>query len=167
MAMITKIKVKLYTLDYRGAGSDSLVYLGIGGREFRIESKGVDEYERATIRTYVLRTPAERDWVPDNEGLELGERPVRYPTHNDPSKDYPLNSDLLDLYPVYLRYQPRIVGGIEDIDTWILGESEIQILAEGDQIVRTYKGLPERNGLWLGLKYGLYYYYASPKPGIK
>ena len=167
MPPITRIKVRLKTLDVHGSGSDSLVYLGIGGREFRLESKGVDDYERATERTYVLRTPPLSEFDPANLGLGLGERPVRYPTHNDPSKDYPLDSDLLGSFPVYLRYQPRIVGGIEDPDTWVLGESEISVLV-GDQVVRTYKGLPENTGLWLGLKYGLYYYYPNtPKSAIK
>lgn len=169
MALITKIKVTLKTVDRSGAGTDSLVYLGIGGREFRIESKGVDDFEPATERTYVLRTPPE--WGPANEGLGEDERPVRYPTHNDPSSDYPLDSDILGSFPVYLRYHPRIVAGTEDIDTWILGKVEISIFiagSAGEQLVRTYKGLPDGQSLWLGLKYGTYYYFPSvPKTASK
>jgi hypothetical protein len=170
MAQITKIKLRLKTAGRSGAGTDSLVYLGIGGREFRIESKGVDDFEPATERTYVLRKPPAAG--PPDAGLGEDERPVRYPAHNDPSADYPLDSDTLDQFPLYLRYHPRIVAGMEDPDTWILGEVEISIVIAGaggaEQVVRTFAALPENQSLWLGVNYGTYFYFPSaPKPAFK
>ena len=47
MAAITGILAQIITGDIDNAGTDGRVYLGLGGREFRMDSKE-DDYERGS-----------------------------------------------------------------------------------------------------------------------
>ncbi len=59
MAAITGILCQVVTGNFSGAGTDGRVYLGLGGREFRLDSTA-DDFERASIREYVMgRGPVE------------------------------------------------------------------------------------------------------------
>ena len=56
MAIVETIFVRLRTRDAPKAGTDASVYVGIGGREFRIDSRDpdFDDFERNDDRTYIL-----------------------------------------------------------------------------------------------------------------
>ena len=56
MAIVETIFVRLRTRDAPKAGTDASVYVGIGGREFCIDSRDpdFDDFERNDDRTYIL-----------------------------------------------------------------------------------------------------------------
>ncbi|WP_031073119.1 hypothetical protein [Streptomyces sp. NRRL S-118] len=86
MADITKISAYLYTADVPAADTDGIVYLGIAGREFNLDSDS-DDFERGAQFTYVL-----------GEGSN-----VKNSEYNDPRKPQ-LDTDDLDRYPAYIRF---------------------------------------------------------------
>lgn len=145
MAQITGLLVQIATGNVSGAGTDGNIYLGICGREFRLDST-VDDYERGSVREYLL-----------GELQPVGSPPfppqvhVLNPEHNDPRLDYPLDTDDLSRSPVYIRFEPR---GSDD--NWNLRFAAALV----------YKGSPPgfhnayippmeaNDSLWLGQSYG-------------
>jgi len=56
MSKVETIYIRFKTADIIGAGTDLEVYVGIGGKEFYIESqRDFDDYEREDDRTYNWR----------------------------------------------------------------------------------------------------------------
>src|SRR3954470_7629539 len=94
MAAITRIEANVRTGNRAGAGTDGNIFLGIGGREFVLDSSA-DDFEQNSNRTYVLGVS-----VP-------GETTVTNAAHNDPRTDYVLDSTFLERFPVYIRFEPE------------------------------------------------------------
>lgn len=100
MANITGILAQIITGDIDDAGTDGRVYLGLGGREFRLDSSK-DDYERGSWREYILgEGPIEPNLPPPQIRVE-------WPDFNDPRKGWELDSVNLMKSPVYVRFEPE------------------------------------------------------------
>jgi hypothetical protein len=150
MVNVKTIFVRFKTRDEKYAGTDGNVYVGIGGREFRIDSDR-DDFERGDDRTYIL-----------------GEDPITLPENpenisgfaTDPESPYILKTENLILFPVYVR--------LESAETWQsawhLDYVEIRVNPDTDNI--TYSALDADNEwLFLGGGFGRTLY-LIPKPPI-
>jgi hypothetical protein len=103
------VRTILVRIKTERQGSDGIVYLGIGGTEFMIDSNDpdIDDFEPFSDRTY---------W--------MGEKPVILPSgsqenygnpdYNNPLRPYQIFTENLDKFPVYIRFN--------EIDDSIFGE---------------------------------------------
>ena len=100
-APITRIEARIRT---ETLGTNGSVYLGIAGREFRLNNSG-------------------NDFVPGSETIfTLGQNnSVKNRELNDPKLPR-LRVDDLTTFPVYLRFEPRIDG-----DQWSLDETTVTV----------------------------------------
>jgi hypothetical protein len=131
MADITKIVAEIRTGNFAHAGADGWVYLGIGGREFRLGRPGIDDFEQNTNRSYVLGSGAN----------------VEDAALNDPRVPQLDTSDL-ERYPVYIRFEPGAGGD------WNFDGAEVTITPGGAQYAR----MLALGNLWLGQKMGKFCY---------
>ena len=132
MSPINTISVNLHTGNLEGAGTDGDIYIGIGGREFYIDSNK-DDFERNASKVYHLG----------------GGSNILHPETNDPRKPQ-IHSEELDLYPVYIRFNPKSRD-----DRWNL--AYVDIMIDGALVYQTL-GLEQQGGIWLGVRAGLFYY---------
>jgi hypothetical protein len=104
MTAITMIHVKL---DTGSNGTMGAVYLGMGGREFRLNRIGRNDFQRNSSSSFVLGDASHAD-------------SVSHPDYNDPSTDMPLHTTDLARFPLYIRLAGasghwEIVGGTIDV----------------------------------------------------
>lgn len=86
-ANVTRIDLRLVTGDRDNAGTDAIVYLGLGGREFRINRDGIDDLERGADEIFTLG---------------LGSN-ISDSSDNDPRSPFPLLTQNLNSFPKYIR----------------------------------------------------------------
>lgn len=157
MAAVTGILCQIITSDVDNAGTDGRVYLGIGGREFLLDS-AEDDYERGSWREYILgRGPVEPVLPP---------RQIRVtnPDENDPRTGFPLDTSRLFTSPVYIRFEP-----VGDSPNWSVTDVFTLVYREAGTFVG-YFTLPETfDRIWLGDPYGKTLYltetYFPTRPG--
>jgi hypothetical protein len=106
MSAISKIEVKITTGDNGTLGH---VYLGLGGREFRLNRRLKNDFMRNDVSQFVL-------------GDASHAFSVANPEDNDPRSPYPLDTADLLQYPIYLRLSGpnghwRVEGGTIEIQT--------------------------------------------------
>jgi hypothetical protein len=89
MTKINTIRVDIQTGNASGASSDGDVYLGLGGREFFLDTSA-DDFQSGSSRGYVL-----------GSGSNVLNAAV-----NDPRKEN-LQVEAVDSLPVYIRFQPQ------------------------------------------------------------
>lgn len=87
MAAITTIEVSITTGNNGTLGA---VYLGIGGREFRLNRLGQNDFMKNNVSQFML-----------GDGSHAFS--VVNPDANDPKKGLPLDSADIGSYPIYLR----------------------------------------------------------------
>jgi hypothetical protein len=131
MANITQINVRIFTVKIEDAGTKDPVYLGLGGREFRLSS-------------------------PENPNLSSGDftfhfgsdHNVRNPELNDPRKPI-LTTEDLDKYPVYIAKPGNLSD--EDDDAWLLERVDIIINpGPNQQLLSRLAGVGGSEGsIWL------------------
>ncbi|OKK02618.1 hypothetical protein AMK26_23705 [Streptomyces sp. CB03234] len=137
MAEITKVNVQLITATESEANVGGWVYVSIAGREFSLDADHND-FEPGDNFTYTF-----------GEGSN-----VLYADRNDPR--FPaLDTDDLDRYPVYLRYEPP---GSEPNESWCL-ERVIVTVNPGGEFTARYDNLrlagsAANQKIWLGQRYG-------------
>ncbi|HNR06786.1 MAG TPA: hypothetical protein PKM27_05665 [Saprospiraceae bacterium] len=132
MSQISTLSINLHTGDFDGAGTDGDVYVGLGGREFYLDTSN-DDFERNASKVYQLGSGAN----------------ILHAAYNDPNKPQ-INTEDLDLYPVYIRFNPK-----NRDDRWNL--SYVDIMVNG-AIAYQSLGLDQQGGIWLGIRSGLFYY---------
>ena len=132
MAKITRIDVRVKTGSQSEAGTDGDVYIGIGGREFGLDS-AADDFERGSDRTYIL-----------GEGSNVT-------AGGSPSFPYQLLTENLDRFPVYMRFSPK-----DRNDFWNL-ESVTATVNPGPAQVQ-FQALGGTDNLTLGTPFGLFCY---------
>ncbi|MFI7316989.1 hypothetical protein [Streptomyces venezuelae] len=88
MAKISKINVRVRTANVPEAATDGRVYAALAGREFRLETPGVDDFEQAAHATYTL-----------GDGSN-----VTNTDQNDPRSPQLDTSDVT-AHPVYIRFE--------------------------------------------------------------
>ncbi|GAB2672239.1 hypothetical protein [Thalassiella azotivora] len=138
MPDISTIRVTLQTMRANGAGTDGDVYLGIGGREFYLDTSA-DDFESGSSRTYVLGAGGN----------------TLHPQLNDPRSPR-LRTEDLQRFPVYVRFHPK---GRDD--NWFLQRATVNL---NDDIVPAYDSaetMSIRGGVWLGARAGQAYHLAA------
>src|SRR6185436_1829906 len=103
MTNITKIEV---VIDTGSDGTNGRVYLGVGGREFRLDNSGNDFAANTSAQTFILGYGAS----------------ILNAVDNDPRSPYPLVTEILDKYPKYIRFEPE-----NDDDIWNLAFVKVSI----------------------------------------
>ena len=142
MAQITGILCQMITGNVSDAGTDGRVYLGIGGREFRLDSRE-DDYERGSWREYILgRGPVEPN-------LPSPQIRVNDPNENDPRKGLRLDTARLSRSPVYIRFEPAGSG-----PNWNLRSAIVLVYQGEGEFVVAYFPPTGFDSLWMGDPYG-------------
>jgi hypothetical protein len=142
MAQVTGILCQVITGNVDGAGTDGRVYLGLGAREFCMDSSA-DDYERGSWREYIMGLgPVEPDLPPPQIRVLNGHR-------NDPRVGLPIDRVNLSKTPVYIRFEPS--GSSPD---WNL--AFVAALVYAPQFAVAYAPPDPNNfdNLWLGDRYG-------------
>jgi hypothetical protein len=145
MVLVKTIFLRLKTKRIAGGGTDGDPYLGIGGREFFIDSfdPDVNDFESGSNRQYYFGA------TPPTPFTQIG---VSSPQFNDPRKPDPLITDNMDQFPVYIRFEPK-----HKDDFWCVEEVEVRVNPVGNTQVKKYAALPgSANFLWLGPGRGKY-----------
>ncbi|MCO5176129.1 MAG: hypothetical protein M9890_04025 [Thermomicrobiales bacterium] len=142
MANITGILCQVITGSGDGAGTDGDIYLGIGGREFHLDSTA-DDFERNSWREYILgRAPLEPNLPPPQIR-------VKDPDLNHPTKGYIVQSQFLDEFPVYVRFESN-----GDNDHWQIGFVAVIAYTGASEFYAGYIPVEPFDSLWLGYKTG-------------
>jgi PLAT/LH2 domain len=131
MAQIESIQVNINTGDESGAGTDGDIYLGLGGREFHLDTTA-DDFERGSSHRYVLGSGSD----------------VVNPAVNDPRKQF-LQVEDVDSFPVYVRFEPN-----NDGDNWNLARADVTLNNNFFPLWETIGFIPEPDGIWLGQRSG-------------
>jgi hypothetical protein len=138
MAAISGILCEVITSNFAGAGTDGDIYLGIGGREFHLDSTR-DDFERASFRDYILGAPP----------IDLGPPPpdhvnVNNKDKNDPRSGFPLDTaNLSPRTPVYIRFEPQNNG-----DNWNINFAAVLVFTT--KFFIGYTPPAGFDNLWLG-----------------
>lgn len=136
MSKVTGILCQILTGNVDNAGTDGRVYLGLGGREFRLDSTA-DDYERGSWREYILGEG------PDEPNLPPPQVRVTNKDYNDPRIGFPLDTVNLSHSPVYIRFEPE-----GDSPNWNLRFAAALVYA--GEFVVGYVPPTEFNNMWLG-----------------
>jgi hypothetical protein len=153
MSRITGILCQIITGNVDNAGTDGWVYLGLGGREFRLDSTA-DDYERGSWREYVLgRGPVEPNLPPPQIRVLNGQ-------FNDPRVGFPLDTVNLPRNPVYIRFEPH-----GDSPNWNLRFVAILVYVGEGQFVVAYLPTRDFDNLWLGDRMGKILYLTDTVSG--
>jgi hypothetical protein len=137
MAKITGILCQMITGNVSGAGTDGSVFLGLGGREFRMDSTA-DDFERGSFREYIMGAG------PLEPNLPSPQIRVNNKDRNDPRKGFPLDTANLSRSPVYVRFEPE-----DGDDNWNLKFAVALVYADGKFFVG-YLPPEAFDNLWLG-----------------
>jgi hypothetical protein len=146
MAQVTGILCQVITGNVDGAGTDGRVYLGLGAREFRMDSSA-DDYERGSRREYLIGHPPVE---PDPNNIPGQQIRVLNGPRNDPRDvGFPIDRLNLSKTPVYIRFEPS--GSSPD---WNL--AFVAVLVYAPQFAMAYAPPDPNNfhSLWLGDNYG-------------
>jgi hypothetical protein len=152
MALITSILCWIVTGDEARGGTDGDVYLGLGGREFHLDS-GADDYERGSSRTYLM-------------GVDHPDLPSHTFIHNafrnDPTNDFLLLTENLGRSPVYIRFKPK-----SSQDEWNIAAVAAWVYNKGEFMVG-YSPAPGRvfDNLWMGDATGNMLYLTQRWPEV-
>jgi hypothetical protein len=135
MADIQQIAALIWTSNAKDSGTDSNVYLGIGGREFLLDTPRDDFETGAGGLAPVVGVNST----------------VKNPEMNDPRSPYQLLTEELAQYPVYLR--------LDGNDHWKVLYGAVFVYPDPSQASthRFYTPIPltgENGGFWLGPKAG-------------
>jgi hypothetical protein len=136
MAKVTGILCQIVTGTVNNAETDGWVYLGLGGREFRLDSTA-DDYQRGSVREYILGLG------PVEPNLPAPQVRVQNPEWNDPRVGFPLDTVNLTRSPVYIRFEPE-----GSSPNWNLSFAAALVYA--GQFVVGYTPPVDFDNLWLG-----------------
>lgn len=131
--LVRKITVDITTSFAKGAGTEGQAFLGLGGREFRLDIEEHADFDRGDETTYEF-----------GEGAN-----VVHPERNDPRLGLPVSLDDVLAHPVYLRLVPK-----DRADDWNVASVLVKVQAGAHDVVR-YSALegPQEN-IWLGTQSG-------------
>ncbi len=135
MAQISGLLCQIVTGRLAGAGTDGSVYLGLGGREFHLDSTD-DDYEQGSLREYILGAPP----IPFVSPPQIR---VQNKDKNDPRKGFPLDTIDVDRTPVYIRFEPE-----DEDDNWNLRFAALLVYT--NQFAIAYMTPQRFDNLWLG-----------------
>jgi hypothetical protein len=157
MVDIETMYLRLVTLggQHAGASTDGDVFLGIGGREFSIDSEK-DDFENGQDRWYILGK------IPSTLPVGVDIVPVRNSHLNDPRDRLKLKTENLYKYPVYIRFEPQNRN-----DNWGLEDVTVYVNPAGRPPFFEYHALDAQDEyLWLGTHFGKYCYLHRTQPPV-
>ncbi|HXF05574.1 MAG TPA: PLAT/LH2 domain-containing protein [Blastocatellia bacterium] len=136
---ITTIQVRIVTGNRPAAGTDDPVFLGLGGREFRIQDQNLafNDFASGSEHTYTF-------------GAASSVSPA---TLNDP-RDPQLTTDDLFAFPVYIRKNEDTAS--QSVSSWNVEEVTVTVNPGRNQIV--YSALEGPANIWLTNDAGLILY---------
>lgn len=137
MATITSMELRIRTGNAPDAGTDGDVFLGLGGREFFVDSGG-DDFQRGADKVYIF-----------GEGAN-----VLRPNENDPRSPLPIDPVEIPRFPIYLRLAAG--AGMD----WNVGLVHL-VVRWPPNVSATFGRLDGNDNIWLGWKRGLYLYVRS------
>ena len=136
---ITQIRIRVVTSARPSAGTSDFVYLGLGGREFRLQDQDLtyDDFATGSDHTYIF-------------GMGSNVIPADLNNPRDPQ----LTRDDLDTFPVYIRKSEDTQS--LSASNWDVEEITVTVVAGTQQIV--YSALEGLAHLWLTNDAGLILY---------
>lgn len=131
---IRKIVVDVVTSFATGAGTRAPVFLGLGGREFRLTVEESSDFERGGEMSYQCGEDAN----------------VAFPDRNDPRTGVPLCVGNLLAHPVYLRLEAR-----SERDDWNVEAVAVRVMIATERRALRYCALEgPHESIWLGVQSG-------------
>lgn len=135
MVEINRINVLMKTGNVNGAGTDGKIYLGMGGREFKLNKPG-NQFEINALDTFVIGT-----------GSNIENEDVNSLPSPSGDLDSPNIEDAdIEFNPKYIRFDPN-----GDDDNWNVENVQVEVVDIG----RIYTG-PRDGNIWLGYRSGLF-----------
>jgi hypothetical protein len=130
---VTQIQARIVTADVTGAGTDAKVFLGVGGREFRLDSDNPSgDFERGQDVTYTLGVNANANFMRNPAG-DTGTFNIENAADNDPRLPPGLDVRAAEnpRLPIYIRmsdvsFDPANPLTFPD-DDWFVTFVEIQV----------------------------------------
>ena len=135
---IGKLEVDIYTSDIEYAGGLGTAYLGIGGREFKLDRPAHKEFKEGSKDTFIIGKGSN---IENDKGA------------NDlimTQNSYEINDKDIQEFPKYIRYEPK-----NDNDDWNIDRIELRVYDNSDILQLTVKALEENGNIWLGNSSGL------------
>jgi Subtilase family len=133
---IKQIQVTITTGDVNAAGTNGKVFLGMGGREFRLDKPG-NQFERGDVDNFVIGDGSNVEYPNKND------LPMPDGTKDSPHMTY---VDVLK-FPKYIRFEPK-----NDPDNWNIDQVSVITIPETD----TYSGPNPQGNIWLEKRSGLF-----------
>jgi hypothetical protein len=151
MGLVSGILCQILTSDIEDAGSDGTVYLGLGGREFHLDSED-DDFERGSAGEYFIgKLP-----IPGPNKFPIQQRQVLDGAKNDPRNGFPFHTDDLAITPVYIRFEPE---NFRTDDHWNLQFAAVFVYDTKFSV--GYVTSRKFDYLWLGHKTGKILYLTN------
>jgi subtilase family protein len=135
--IITKIEIDVETGAIERAGTNGRVYLGICGREFRLDKLG-DQFRVGIIDNFIIGTGSN---IKNPNGI------------NDiinSSNSYEIDTHVLNIFPKYIRFEPQ-----DNDDNWNVSRVELRV-TDDTNIVHKFNALDGNGSIWLGENSGLF-----------
>jgi murein tripeptide amidase MpaA len=144
---VDRIIVKIQTGNKSGAGTNGKVYLGIGGREFRLNKSG-NQFQKDKEDEFIIGVGS-NILKPDQNGL-----PLNSSFAND-SPEIPFN--VVSIYPMYIRFEPSSSSDKWNVDrVYVNVKSTTDLPPAGlDFHADILNGLNDDN-IWLSEDSGLF-----------
>jgi hypothetical protein len=136
MVEITQINIIVKTGNVPGAGTDGKIYLGIGGREFKLDKPG-NQFEKGDSDTFTIGTGSNIE-----NSNEINSLPSPGGNTNSPN----IEDIDIELNSKYIRFDPS-----DNDDNWNVENVQVEVVDIG----RTYRG-PRDGNIWLGSRSGLF-----------
>ena len=134
---INQIQIQVKTGNSQSAGTNGKVYLGIGGREFRLNKAG-NQFEGG-IDSFEILTSGTNDPNEINNHDEINSlNGTNAPT---------IDSIAITRNPKYIRFEPQ-----NDNDNWQV--NSIVVTVTGNANLQEFRG-PIGGNIWLGTRFGI------------
>jgi hypothetical protein len=143
MSAITRILLKIQTANTIGAATDGGVFLGIGGREFKINTS-INDFEQNLSQDIVM----------GDINVNPPALPVYNPGDNDPRIGYAIDSSDISQSPIYIRFEPKT-----NEDNWHIKSLFVQVIGSEGYSLSATPGTGFDH-LWLGYKFGKIIYFT-------
>jgi Subtilase family len=134
--IITKIEIDIETGAIENAGTNGRVYLGICGREFRLDKPG-DQFRVEILDNFVIGIGSN---IENPNGVN--------DIINSPNS-YEIDTYLLNIFPKYIRFEPQ-----DNDDNWNVSRVELRV-TDDTNIVHKFDALVSSGSIWLGENSGL------------
>jgi PLAT/LH2 domain len=142
MTQIVQIKVEIKTGNESTAGTNGKVFLGIGGREFRLDKPG-NQFQKNHTDTFTINST--------NSDIENPERNSLPNIGNANSPRIENKVGITFNFPVYLRFDPN-----DNDDDWNIERVKVRVIGGLNSTFIYPNDILKDGNIWLGNKSGLF-----------